>query len=409
MQNKTETKGLGSVFFVFAGYVLSVTAFVLGGNVGNQLKFTDGVLALLVGNMILAFYSGIIGYVGTKTQKSSTDMFKPVFGVKGQVVTSSIVSLFSLVFVSVYSSLVGSMMASLFHLPTPYIGLVFYLVFILIVNLKGFKGMSFISKIGVPAIALFVIYGLVVIGNKIGFANVATATPIAPASFFTVVSVVTASWMTGATFSSDITRFVRRPWYVWIVTVGSFLCVTLLEVVGLVCSLGTGKSDIVQILGDLNMSVAAFCIYILLTITSGQAVLFIAAQALENITKVIRGDEKAEDGKFTARFYIVPCCVFAGIVGVIITANGFTSTFLALLGVIGTAIPPVGGTLVSHFLLVEREYVKSFENMPAYRAVGFVAWICGICVSKFIAWGIQPLNGFVTAIVVYWILRKISK
>ena len=42
-----EKKGLGSVFFVFAGYVLSVTAFVIGGNVGNQLTFGKGVLALL--------------------------------------------------------------------------------------------------------------------------------------------------------------------------------------------------------------------------------------------------------------------------------------------------------------------------------------------------------------------------
>lgn len=404
-----ETKGLGSVFFVFAGYVLSVTAFVLGGNVGNQLKFTDGLMALLIGNMILAFYSGIIGYVGTKTQKSSTDMFKPVFGIKGQVVTSTIVSLFSLVFVSVYSSLVGSMMASLFHLSTPYIGLVLFLVFITIVNLKGFKGMSVISKIAVPAIALFVIYGIIVIGNKIGFANVTAAEPITPTSFFTVVSVVTASWMTGATFSSDITRFVKKPKYVWFVTVGSFLCVTLLETVGLICSLGTGKSDIVQILAELDMSVVAFCIYLLLTITSGQAVLFIAAQALANITKVIRGREEADDGKYTAKFFIIPCCIFAGIVGVIITANGFTSTFLSLLGIIGTAIPPVGGTLVSHFLLVEREYVKSFENMPTYRWTGFAAWICGICVSRFVVWGIQPLNGFVTAIVVYWILRKMTK
>ena len=50
-----EKKGLGSVFFVFAGYVLSVTAFVIGGNVGNQLTFGKGVLALLTGNMIFSF------------------------------------------------------------------------------------------------------------------------------------------------------------------------------------------------------------------------------------------------------------------------------------------------------------------------------------------------------------------
>ena len=403
---QNETKGLGSVFFVFAGYVLSVTAFVLGGNVGNQLTFTNGIAALLIGNMVLAFYAGIIGYVGTKTQKSSTDMFKPVFGVKGQVVTSTIVSLFSLVFVSVYSALVGGMMESLFHLGSPFIGLVLYLILITVINLKGFKGMSVISKIGVPAIALFVVYGIVTIKNKVGFANITTAVPVAPASFFSVVSVVTASWMTGATFSSDITRFVKKSNYVWLVTVGSFLCVTFLETVGLICSLGTGKSDIVQILADLNMSVVAFGIYLLLTITSGQAVLFIAAQALANITKVVRNKEDSDDGKFSAKFFIIPCCIFGGIIGVIMMVNGFTSTFLSLLGVIGTAIPPVGGTLVSHFMLVERDYVNSFNNMPAYRMTGFVAWICGICVSKFIVWGIQPLNGFVTAILVYFLLRK---
>ena len=196
-------------------------------------------------------------------------MFKPVFGIRGQVVTSTIVSLFSLVFVSVYSALVGSMMDSLFHLGSPYYGLALYLVMITLINLKGFKGMSVISKIGVPAIAVFVVYGIITIGQKIGFANITAAVPVAPTSFFTVVSVVTASWMTGATFSSDITRFVKKTGYVWIVTIGAFLCVTLLETVGLICSLGTGQSDIVKILANLNMSAVAFCIYLLLTITSG--------------------------------------------------------------------------------------------------------------------------------------------
>ena len=85
-----EKKGLGSVFFVFAGYVLSVTAFVIGGNVGNQLDFSEGVLALFIGNMILACYAGVLGYIGTKANKSSTDIFKPVFGIKGQVIAASI-------------------------------------------------------------------------------------------------------------------------------------------------------------------------------------------------------------------------------------------------------------------------------------------------------------------------------
>ncbi|MFI3312288.1 MAG: cytosine permease [Eubacteriales bacterium] len=407
---KQETKGLGSVFFVFAGYVLSVTAFVLGGNVGNQLGFTQGILALLVGNLLLGLYAGVLGLIGKKTGRSSTDLFKPVFGIKGQVIAASIVSLFSLVFVSVYCSLVGNMMTSLFPGLSPFVGLAVYLVILVIINLKGFKGMSIFSKIGVPIIAAFVIYGLVSVGNKVGFANVLTAEPTTPTTFFAAVSVIAASWMTGATFSADITRFVKKPSYVFIATIGSFICVTLLETVALICALGTGQSDLVQILASLDMSAVAFVIYVLLTISSGQAVVFIAAQALENITKVVRGREGQEsDGKFTAKHFIVPSCIFAGAIGVFMTLNGFTSTFLSLLGIIGTAIPPVGGTIVGHFLVVEREFEKTFDNMPSLRISGFISWICGVCVSFFMTWGIAPVNGFVTAVVVYALLRKFTK
>lgn len=403
-----ETKGLGSVFFVFVGYVLSVTAFILGGNVGNQLNFKGGLLALLVGNMVLAAYAGILGVIGKRCNCSSTDMFKPVFGVKGQVVTSAVVSLFSLIFVGVYSSLVGSMASSLFHIQSPYIGMAVYLVIIILINLKGFKGMSIFSKIGVPIIGLFVVYGLITIGQQIGFKNVSAAVPVNPTPFFTVVSVVAASWMTGATFSSDVTRFVKKTSNVWFVTIVAFLCVALLESVGLLCSLGTGESDIVKILGDLHMEVIAFCIYILLTITSGQTVVFIAAQALANITKVVRGTEKHDDGKFSVKFFVIPCCAFGGLLGIIMLANGFTSTFLSALGIIGSAIPPVGGALVGHFLVVEREYTKTFEKMPMYRWQAFVAWGFGVVVSKLITAGIGPLNGFLAALILYSVLRKLT-
>lgn len=405
----SESKGFWSIFFVFSGYVLSVTAFVLGGNAGSQLGFTKGVLALLIGNMLLACYAGTLGYIGKQSSCSSTDLFKPVYGIKGQVLTASVVSLFSLVFVSVYSALVGSMAASLFPGLSPFVGLVVYLVILLYINLKGFKGLSAFSKIGVPMIAAFVLYGLFVVEQKVGFSNVISAEPTAPVPFFDAVSIIAASWMTGATFSSDITRFVKQKNHVFLVPIGAFICVTFLEAVALACALGTGQSDLIVILSDLGMSAVAFILYILLTITSGQAVVFIAAQALENITKVVRGQVgKESDGKFTATHFIMPSCVFAGAIGVFMIVNGFTSSFLGMLGIIGTAIPPVGGTLVGHFLVVEREFVKTFENMPSYRPAGFVAWIIGIACSTYITFGIKPLNGFIAAAIVYIVLRKME-
>ncbi len=91
------------------------------------------------------------------------------------------------------------------------------------------------------------------------------------------------------------------------------------------------------------------------------------------------------------------------------TANDFTSTFSSWLGIIGTAIPPVGGTLVGHFFFVDRDYKKTFENMPDYRIEAFIAWIVGIVISRTITFGIKPLNGFLAAVIFYAIARMITK
>lgn len=44
-----KEQSLLSIFFIFAGYVLSVTAFMVGGNVGNQTTLWSGIAAIIVG------------------------------------------------------------------------------------------------------------------------------------------------------------------------------------------------------------------------------------------------------------------------------------------------------------------------------------------------------------------------
>lgn len=408
MGQTTIEKGqsLLSIFFIFAGYVLSVTAFMVGGNVGNQTTLWSGIAAIIAGNLVLALYAGIIGYVGMKSKRSSTEIFQPVFGIKGQVFTSTIVTLFALCFISVYSSLVGNMMTSFFPNVSPFVGLTAYIFIIGAINLKGFKGMSTLSGIAVPAIAVFVVFGLYMVGTKIGFDNLDIAIPVNPQPFVTTLSLVVACWMTGATFSADLTRFVKKPAQVFVVTIGSFICVGVLETVGLFCALGTGQSDLIAILSQLNLSLVAFFIYTLLAITSGQALVYTFSLALTNISKVIRNKS---DGKFEEKFWIIPSCLFAGVIGAIMTVSGFASVFLSLLEIIGIAIPPIGGTLVANFLIVERNFEKPYINMPDYRITGFIAWALGILLARYIPIGIKPLNGFLVAVISFAAIRIIQK
>lgn len=91
------------------------------------------------------------------------------------------------------------------------------------------------------------------------------------------------------------------------------------------------------------------------------------------------------------------------------TVSGFASVFLSLLEIIGIAIPPIGGTLVANFLIVECNFEKPFINMPNYRITGFISWAFGILLARYIPIGIKPLNGFLVAVISFAAIRIIQK
>ncbi len=401
--SEEQTQSLASIFFVFAGFVLSVTAFLIGTKVGQSVPLKEGIGALLLGNMILAAYAGVIGMIGMKTRRSSTVILRPVFGLQGQILVSALITFINISFVSVYASMIGSQLHSFYPFLSPYFGLFAFVMVVGGVNLFGFKGLSVLGKVGVPALAAFVVLGLVKVHARIGFDALTDAVPVTPLPWLTVLSFVTASWMTGGTLSSDLTRFARKPYYVFIVTFGAFLCVTILESVGLICSLGAGEGNLVTILDKLGLDSVAIFIYLILGLTSGQAIVYSFSLAVMNITKVINGGQ--ESRVFNNRFWIIAGCIFAAAVGVLMTRLGLLDSFKHFLIMIGAVVPPVGGLIMAHFLIVERDFDRPFERMPAVRLSAFAAWICGVAGAVFLKFGVTPLNGFFVAVIVYTALR----
>lgn len=398
-----QTKSLASIFFVFAGFVLSVTAFLIGTKAGKSVPLKEGLAALLVGNMILATYAGTIGLIGMKTRRSSTVILRPVFGLQGQILVSALITFINISFVSVYASVIGSQLASFYPALSPYFGLLAFILVVGVTNWFGFRGLSLLGRVGIPALAAFVILGLLKVHSEIGFGALAEAVPTEPLPWIAVLSFVTASWMTGGTLSSDMTRFARKPSYVFIVTFGAFLCVTILEAVGLVCSLGVGEGDLCSILSRLGLDTMAIFIYLILGLTSGQAIVYSFSLAVMNITKVLNNGK--ESRVLNSHFWTIAGCLFAAVVGVAMTKFGLLNTFKNFLIMIGIVVPPVGGLIMAHFLIVERDFERPFEAMPAVRVTAFIAWVCGIAGAYFMKFGVIPLNGFFVAVVVYTALR----
>jgi len=398
--SNVESKGFFDIAFVFAGLTLSVTAFVVGSNLGLNLSLASGILAIVIGNTILALYSGFIGIIGMKTKESSSMIAKPAFGIYGQIISSFTVVTFLMGFVAVYASMIGNIIHKLIPQMPLWTGSVLFIVCICITTIFGFTSMSKLSKIAVPLLGIFVGFGLYKVNQLTGLTNVANIVPTGDSSFGVLVSSVIATWISAATFSSDITRFAKSSSHVFGITFFAFGCTTILETVGLVCALGAGSGDLVSILAKLGIIVPALFIYLLLMWTSAQTLLYSFSLALMNIQNVLIREEKISE-----QICIVIGATLALIGSIFMSYMGFTSSFQSFLLTIGVAIPPIGGILIAHYLLVYGITEKSFENMPKIRYTAFVAWLCGIAVAKLFNIGIPALQGFITTIIIYSILE----
>lgn len=405
MKNKIETQSLNSLIFAFSGLTLSVTAFLVGNTVGMNLSLSKGIIAIIIGNIVLALYAGFIGIIGYNTRESSIMISKPVFGNYGQIITSVIVVVFLMGFVSVYSSMIGSLVHTLFPIIPAYLGNLIFIILISTTTIKGFKGISKLSKVGIPILVLFITYGLYKTNQNIGLANAFTNQPIGSLAFGLIISQVISVWTAATTFSSDMTRFAKSAKHVLITTFTAFTLTAILETVGFVLALGTGKGDLVAILQELNLVIPAFFIYLLLMWTSGQSLLYSFSLAFDNMAKMFLTSKK----DITSSTWVILGGIIAFIGSAVMTAYGLTASFNKFLLTIGIAIPAIGGILIAHYHIVYRDKVNYFDNMPSFRINSFISWIIGIIIAKYINMGIPALNGLISALVFYVILESFLK
>ena len=406
MKNETATtQSTSSIIFTFAGLTLSVTAFLVGSNVGMNLPLWSGILVILIGNIVLALYSGFIGVIGQKTGQPSIMISKPAFGKYGQILTSTIIVIFLMGFVAVYSSMIGTLLNSMFPAVPALVGNFIFIVCITITTVSGFKGMSLLSKIGLPCLLIFVLYGLYKVNAEIGLDAVVNNVPAGGLAMGLIISQVISVWTSAATFSSDITRFAKKPKTVFVITFVAFGCTAALETVGLICALGTGKGDLVEILKSLDVLAIALLIYLILMWTSAQSLLYSFSLAFKDIAGVLTKGKSS----LSREKWVIVGSIVAFIGSIIMTLYGLTSSFNAFLLTIGIAIPSVGGILIAHYFIVQRDMEHAFDNMPGIRIIAYISWVAGILAAKFVTIGVPALNGLLTAAILYSILGLATK
>ena len=88
----TDRKAFLPMFFVMLGFTFCSSSMSVGATLGNGTDLNGFLFCILTGSIILAIYTGFLGYIGYRTGLSFDQLAHRSFGKKGALLPSVVVS-----------------------------------------------------------------------------------------------------------------------------------------------------------------------------------------------------------------------------------------------------------------------------------------------------------------------------
>ena len=403
-----EHKTVGGVHIgiIIIGVGITITAFILGSQMGMRLGFRDSLHAFYLGGFLLAIVAGFTGVVGAATRLSTAMIIKSTFGETGAKFVNSVLTLVMMGWCMVLAAFFGDAMHAgletnwgVVSLPREFYVAIGSAVMALI-TIFGFKALDKQSLVMVPIMLGFLFTVLYLSLRRMSLSDIVgleTATDPAM-GLGAATSIVVGSFIVGATIFPDICRYVRnRPQAV----TGSFIAFLLgypvILILSAIPSIATGEADLMTVVTMLGFSVLGFVFLVLASLTTGTFQLYSASLAFAALVKTDKWK------------LVIVIAVITTVVAIFFSIDYFLDwlTFLSIL------IPPISGIYVTHHLLTKRRGAGR-HAAPDISIPAFGAWTAGTIVA-FIAHNgslqftsIAAIDAILVASFCYYLLQTLA-
>lgn len=389
---QAQRKGFWKMLAVMLGFTFFSASMWAGGSLGNGLSFTNFILIVLAGNLLLGLYTGGLAYIAAKTGLSTHLLARYAFGTKGSYLSSFLLA----------STQVGwfGVGVAMFAIPVnKATGINLYLLIILfgalmtLTAIYGIKSLAALSMVAVPAITIFGSYSVSKATETIGgMEGLLSYQPAEAMGIAAALTICIGSFVSGGTLTPDFARFAKTPKAAITTTlIAFFLGNSLMFLFGAVGAMTFGQSDISDVMFLQGLLLPAIIVLGLNIWTTNDNALYASSLGYANITKINKSK----------------IVIFNGVLGTI-AAMWLYNNFVGFLTVLGSALPSIGAIILADYFLVKRGQYKKFETME-FKAVNWnsiLAWGSGVAAAQLIP-GIPPINGLVGSVIVYVILMKV--
>lgn len=401
--DRAGRKSTLSMFMVMLGFTFFSASMWVGQNLAAGLNFSGFIWALLLGGLILAAYTGALGWIGAESGLSLDMLARRSFGQKGSWLPSAMISFTQIgwfgVGLAMFAIPVAKELLGLEVTPDymPWQGYLLVLIAGILMTgsaYYGIKSLTIISYIAVPAVAILGTVAMIMAVNKGDLGLVEQFNQGTKSlGIIAGAGLVVGSFVSGGTATPNFTRFAKSGKVgLWTTVVAFFIGNSLMFCFGAVSSIYVGGNDIFEVMLNLNLFYLAVLVLGLNIWTTNDNALYTGGLGFSNIFGL---SKKA-------------MVLISGLIGTI-AAVWLYWNFCGWLNVLNCTLPPVGIILILSYFLNRKAYLEDSVPEKTVNWFAVAGVVLGAVVANLVKWGFPAINGMAVAAICYCCGRLVCK
>lgn len=369
---------------VWVGCAFCLPCFSLGATMADAMPFGQVVLSCILGSAILWLIACAFGLLGARTHLPSALTSRFALGVGGSkifglLVAASLFGWFGYQCTYFGSSAVTTLEMFGINAGSPMLWACIGGVAMMITAIVGFKGIKWLSNIGIPLLFIILAAAMVITVKNVGFNSIIANAKAAP-STMTVpagIAFVVGGWITATCMLPDISRFSAREKDATIgCTIGFLISYPLILLIGAFFTYAYHSTDICAIMiKDCGLGILAAITLIIATWTTND----------NNLYSAVLGIVNALPEGFTKKIPRWVLTIFVGVVSLILAVCGVVDQLLPFLNFLGAIFPPIAFAIIfDYYIYNQKNGLYSFanvKNIPAWRMNTGIAALAGMIVG----------------------------